>query len=483
MTQDSPRNRPLNNDRRSRRPQGGGAADSGATLERVSSDLLRKVPPHNLEAEQAVLGGVFLKNEVFHDLVDILGPDDFYSPVHQIIFETFSELFRKSRPMDLLTAQDELEKAGRLDEVGGAVYLAELAGSTVAASNAVHHARIVRDKSVQRQLISTASDIIASCFEGHLDMEELLDRSEQAIFDITEKRSTKGFMGSKQLLQHVFDKLTELYNRKEQVTGVPTGFYDLNEITAGLQPTDLIIVAGRPAMGKTSFALNVGLNAAADYGVTTAVFSLEMGMEQLMMRMLCTRARVNLASLRRGYLDDEDWARLYDAGDYLSRAPLFIDDTPAITTMELRARCRRLKAEHDLGLVIVDYLQLMRPGRRIDSREQEISEISRTLKALAKELHVPVMALSQLNRKVEERTDKRPKLSDLRESGAIEQDADLIMFLYRDAVYNTAEDNPKRHIAEVIVGKHRNGPTGVVELFFDNEYTAFRNLTREPRAE
>ncbi|WP_461211093.1 replicative DNA helicase [Desulfocurvus sp. DL9XJH121] len=469
---------PQNSNTAQRRPSGAGAV-SGGSLDRASADLLRKVPPHNLEAEQAVLGGVFLKNEVFHELVDILGPDDFYSPVHSTIYLAFQELFRKSKPMDLLTVQEELNLQGALDGVGGPVYLAELAGSTIAAANAPFHAKMVRDCSVQRQLISVASGIIENCFEGRAEVDGLLDESEQAIFAISEARSNKTYTSSKELLGSVFDKLTELFNRKELVTGVPTGYPELNEITAGLQPTDLIIVAGRPAMGKTSFALNVALNAAADYGVPTAVFSLEMGMDQLMMRMLCTRARVDLSSLRRGYLTDEDWARLYDAGDYLAQAPLYIDDTPAISTLELRARCRRLKSEKNLGMVVVDYLQLMRAGRQIDSREQEISEISRTMKALAKELKIPVIALSQLNRKVEERTDKRPKLSDLRESGAIEQDADMIMFLYRDAVYNDALDNPKANIAEVIIGKHRNGPTGRVELFFDKEYTAFRNLSRD----
>ncbi|MBU1003307.1 MAG: replicative DNA helicase [Proteobacteria bacterium] len=479
MTQNRQTTNRTNNSSAKRRSSGTGAA-FGGDLDRASADLLRKVPPHNLEAEQAVLGGVFMKNEVFHDLVDILGPDDFYSPVHRTIYQSFQELFRKSMPMDLLTVQEQLIQQGQLDEVGGAVYLAELAASTVAAANAKHHAKMVRDRSVQRQLINVGSSIIENCFDGRSEVDSLLDESEQAIFAITEGRSNKTYVSSKELLQSVFDKLTELYNRKELVTGVPTGYHELNDITAGFQPTDLIIVAARPAMGKTSFALNLALNAAADYGVPSVVFSLEMGMDQLMMRMLCTRARVNLSSLRRGYLDDEDWARLYEAGDYLSQAPLYIDDTPSLSTLELRARCRRLKAEKDLGLVVVDYLQLMRAGRQIDSREQEISEISRTLKALAKEIHVPVIALSQLNRKVEERTEKRPKLSDLRESGAIEQDADMIMFLYRDAVYNDAPDNPKANIAEVIIGKHRNGPTGMVELYFDKEYTAFRNLTREP---
>ncbi|WP_459899470.1 replicative DNA helicase [Desulfobaculum senezii] len=476
MTQDRPKNpnRPSNDISRS--PQGTGGSAVADTLSRASGDMLRKVPPHNLEAEQAVLGGVFLKSNVFHDLVDVLSEDDFYSPAHRIIFRAFQECFRKSIPMDLLTVAEELRMLGKLDEVGGPVYLAELADSTVSTSNALYHAKIVRNRSVQRQLIGVASDIIGNCFDSGSDVDALLDESEQSIFAISEQRSNKSFVASKELVNQVFEKLQELYSRKELVTGVPTGYYKFDELTAGLQPTDLIIIAGRPAMGKTSFALNLGLRAASDYGTPTAVFSLEMGMDQLMMRMLCTKARVNLADMRRGFIDDEAWARLYDAAEDMSACPIYIDDTPAISTLELRARCRRLKAEKGLGLVIVDYLQLMRAGRTIDSREQEISEISRTLKALAKEIQVPVIALSQLNRKVEERTDKRPKLSDLRESGAIEQDADMIVFLYRDEVYNTSDDNPKKGVAEIIIGKHRNGPTGTVDLAFMKEHTAFENL-------
>ncbi|SKA72963.1 replicative DNA helicase [Desulfobaculum bizertense] len=481
MTQDrsAKLNRPKTHSSSRSSEEGTGGFAVARSLERASGDVLRKVPPHNLEAEQAVLGGVFLKPNVFHDLVDLLGEDDFYSPAHRIIFRAFQECFRKSIPMDLVTVAEELRSMGLLDDVGGPVYLAELAASTVSASNALFHAQIVRNRAVQRQLIGVASGIIESCFDERSDVEGLLDESEQQIFAISEQRSNKSFVASKELVNQVFQKLQELYSRKEVVTGVPTGYYKFDEITAGLQPTDLIIIAGRPAMGKTSFALNLGLRAASDYGTPSAVFSLEMGMDQLMMRMLCTKARVNLSDMRRGFIDDEAWARLYDAAEDMSSSPIFIDDTPSISTLELRARCRRLKAEKGLGLVIVDYLQLMRAGRNIDSREQEISEISRSLKALAKELKVPVIALSQLNRKVEERTDKRPKLSDLRESGAIEQDADMIVFLYRDEVYNKSEDNPKKGIAEIIIGKHRNGPTGAVELMFQKEYTAFENLTQQ----
>jgi replicative DNA helicase len=455
--------------------------NSVAAPERISGDLLRKVPPHNLEAEKAVLGGIFLKPNLLHDVVDLLNEDDFYSPVHKLIFQAFLDLFKTGVPIDQLTVYERLRKIGKLDEVGGAVYLNELADSTVSASNAAYHAEIVRDRAVQRHLIGTASGIIAACFEGSDDVDSLLDDSEASIFSISESRTRQTYRSSKDLVAKVFEHLQERVENKELVTGVPTDYSKLDELTAGLQPSDLIIVAGRPAMGKTAFALNVAMRAAVNHEIPTAIFSLEMSMEQLMMRMLCARRNVDLSRLRRGFLDDDDWARLYDAAQDLTRAPIFIDDTPALTSLDLRARCRRLKAEKGLGLVVVDYLQLMRSSRRVDSREQEISEISRSLKSLAKELDLPVVALAQLNRKVEDRTgSKRPILSDLRESGAIEQDADVIMFLYRDEVYNKKEDNPKKGIAEVIIGKQRNGPTGSVELSFIKKSTAFEDLAYSP---
>ncbi|MDQ7833275.1 MAG: replicative DNA helicase [Desulfovibrionaceae bacterium] len=454
---------------------------TGKTLDRVSSDLLRRLPPQNLDAEKAVLGGVLLKNSVLFSLIDLVSEDDFYSPVHKIIFRGFLDLSRKNSAIDMLTLADELSKAGSLEEVGGPLYLAELAQSTVGAANALHHARIVREKSVQRRLIGAATDIITRCFEATQDVNQLLDESEQAIFSIADAKTVRGVKSSKDLVAAVFEQIEQRMENKELVTGVPTGYYQFDEYTAGLQPSDLIIVAGRPSMGKTAFALNVAMRASAMHGVPTAVFSLEMSMEQLMQRMLCSWAKVDLSRLRRGRLDDGDWSRLYEAANNLSPAPIFIDDTAALTTMELRARCRRLKAEHGLGLVVVDYLQLMRASRHIDSREQEISDISRSLKALAKELHLPVVALSQLNRKVEERGDKRPMMSDLRESGAIEQDADVIIFLYRAAAYKRKEElTPEDNVAEVIIGKQRNGPTGMVKLTFFKEYTAFENLSDIP---
>lgn len=426
-----------------------------------------------------MLGGVFVNNLIFNDLVDIINADDFYSPTHQVIFRAFETLYSRNTPIDLVTVNNYLTELAEIENAGGPVYLAELANSVFSSANALHHAEIVSEKAIQRNLINTASNIITDCFET-ADVKELLDRSEQAVFDITDQKKGTTVKGSQELIKDVFKELERRVELKSLVTGIPTTYTKFDEMTAGLQNSDLIIIAGRPSMGKTAFALNVAMRAALHNNTTTAVFSLEMSMGQLMTRMLACHGRVELSRLRSGFLEDEDWARLYDAAQDLTEAPLFIDDTPSITTMELRARCRRLKAQHNLGLIMVDYLQLMRSSSRVDSREQEISDISRTLKALAKELNVPVIALSQLNRKVEERTDKRPMMSDLRESGAIEQDADIILFLYREDFYNKKEDKPLNNKAEVIIGKQRNGPTGIVELAFFGQYTAFENLAAEP---
>lgn len=448
-------------------------------LERASSDLLRKLPPQSLEAEQAVLGGVFQSNNMLLSLVDLLDADDFYSPSHRAIFRAFMELSRSNQPVDLITVKNQLESEGTLDTIGGPIYLVELADSVHSAANVMHHAKIVRDKSIMRKLIDASSEIITNCYESG-DVDQLLGESEKAIFGIAQNQTATNQLDSKRLLERVFEDLTKKYEQKSAITGIATHYHDFDHMTAGLQNSDLIIMAGRPSMGKTAFALNVALRAAARSDTCTVVFSLEMSMEQLMTRLLAVQGEVGLQNLRTGYLEDSDWQKLYQAGDVLAQAPIFIDDTPALSTLELQARCRRLKAEHNLGLIIIDYLQLMRASGRTDSREQEISEISRTLKALAKELNVPVIALSQLNRKVEERTDKRPMMSDLRESGAIEQDADIIIFLYRDAAYNKAEDNPLKNIAEIIIAKQRNGPVGKFELFFKKECTLFENLDVVP---
>ncbi|MBI9111346.1 replicative DNA helicase [Maridesulfovibrio ferrireducens] len=468
----------MQNQKQKRRKPGSNYNSDGASSD-APSDLLRKVPPHNLEAEQAVLGGVFLSNSIFNDLVDIVHSDDFYSPSHHEIFKAFEALYAKNAPIDIVTVNEYLTSTGKIDTVGGPVYLADLANSVISAANALHHAEIVAEKKIQRSLIDAAASIITDSFEAQ-NVKELLDHSEQAIFEITDAKKTTTIKSSKELIKEVFKELEIRVEQKSLVTGIPTTYTKFDEMTAGLQNSELVIIAGRPSMGKTAFALNVAMRAALHSGVPTAVFSLEMAMGQLMTRMLACHGKVDLSRLRTGQLDDEDWAKLYEAAQDLTEAPIFIDDTPSLSTMELRARCRRLKSQHNLGLVMVDYLQLMRSSARTDSREQEISDISRSLKALAKELKIPVLALSQLNRKVEERTDKRPMMSDLRESGAIEQDADIILFLYREDFYNKKEDKPINNKAEVIIGKQRNGPTGIVELAFFGNYTAFENLAAEP---
>lgn len=449
---------------------------SPADPNRATNDLLRRVPPHSVEAEQAVLGGIFIRNSVFHTLVDTLSSDDFYLPAHQTLYTCFLELYRKNAPIDLVSVASYLKDHGQLEAVGGAAYLSELAQTVVSGANAEYYSTIVRDKSLQRSLIVACSDIISNCFDQSRSVDALLDESEQAVFSISERTSGKVFKSSKELVNRVFEELTKRFEQKEAVTGVTTGYNRLDQMTAGLQPSDLIIVAARPSMGKTAFALNMAMRAAVQDNVPVAIYSLEMSMDQLMMRMLCAWGKVDLGHLRRGYLDSEEWSRLYHAADVLGQAPIYIDDTPALSPLELRARTRRLKAESGVGLVMVDYLQLMRGSKRTDSREQEISEISRSLKGLAKEMDIPVVALSQLNRKLEERTDKRPLLSDLRESGAIEQDADVIMFIYRDEVYHKQPDNPHKGSAEIIIGKQRNGPIGTATLAYLGSYTAFEDL-------
>lgn len=456
-------------------PGRGGGASQGDRVERAREDLLRRVPPHSVEAEQAVLSGVFLRPDLLHEIVDQVTDADFYLPAHRAIFGAFLALYGRGTPVDEVTVFDWLRDHDQLEVAGGAVYLAELSQAVVSGANAAHWARIVRDKSMQRALIDASAEIIGNCYDSSRDVALLLDESEKSIFSISERVNSKTFASSGELVRTVFEELTARYNNKNVTTGVPTGYMRLDQLTAGLQPSDLIILAARPSMGKTAFALNLAMRAALSGGATVAIFSLEMSKESLMDRMLCAWGRVDLARVRRGFLEDEDWARLSAAADDLARARIFIDDTAGLTPLALRARCRRLKSEHGLGLVMVDYLQLMHSSRN-ESRELEISDISRNLKALAKEMKVPVLALSQLNRKVEERTDKRPVLSDLRESGAIEQDADLIMFIHREDAYNKKGDRPKTGIAEIIIGKHRNGPTGVVELAYRPQFTAFDDL-------
>lgn len=440
-------------------------------------DNLRKVPPQNLEAESSVLGGILLENDAINQVLELLRPEDFYRESHRKVFRAMIELTDRSEPVDIITVGDYLKGRGEIEAVGGSAYLASLADFVPTAANIAYYARIVREKSILRSLISAATDIATRGYEEQGNVEEFLDVAEKVIFDISEKKIKASFIAVGDMIKDTLKTVEKLYERKEMVTGVPMGFEDLDRLTAGLQPSDLIIVAGRPGMGKTAFALNVATNAAFS-GIGAAIFSLEMAKEQLVLRMLCSEARVNSSKVRSGYLGERDFPQLAKAAGRLHEAPIYVDDTPAISILELRAKARRLLRDRSkkIGLIVLDYLQLMRGMGTANNREQEISEISRSLKALAKELTVPIIALSQLNRRVEDRGDRRPVMSDLRESGAIEQDADVIMFIYRDEVYNKSDDS-KKGTAEVIVAKQRNGPTDTVNLTFLNEYTRFENYT------
>jgi replicative DNA helicase len=439
-------------------------------------DNLRKVPPQNLEAEASVLGGILLENEAINRVLEILAPMDFYRESHRKIFRAMMELTDRSEPADLITLSELLKAKGELEAVGGSAYLASLADQVPTAANIAHYARIIREKAILRQLINSATEIATRGFEEQGNVDEFLDAAEKVIFDIAEKKIKSAFVSVGDMIKDTLKAVERLYERKELVTGVPTGFKDLDKLTAGLQPAELIIVAGRPSMGKTAFALNIATYASLNAGIGVAVFSLEMAREQLVLRMLCSEARVDNSKVRAGYLGERDFPKLANAAGRLHEALIYIDDTPAISVLELRAKTRRLirDKEKKLGLVIVDYLQLMRGMGAASNREQEISEISRSLKALAKELRVPVIALSQLNRRVEDRGDRRPMMADLRESGAIEQDADVIAFIYRDEVYN--QKSQDKGIAEIIVAKQRNGPIDTVRLTFLSEYTRFEDL-------
>jgi len=437
-----------------------------------------KVPPQNAEAEQSILGGILLDNQALNNVLEVLVANDFYSESHRRIFTAIIELSDKNEPTDLITLTNILKNKKQLDGVGGAAYLASLVDNVPSAANVAYYAKIVKEKAILRQLIGTATGILKNSYDGGMDVDDVLDEAEHSIFDISENKIRPSFYLLKNIIKDTFKTIENLYEKKNLITGVPTGFARLDDLTSGLQKSELIIVAGRPSMGKTAFALNLARHAAVEMGLPVAVFSLEMSKEQLALRMLAADAKVDSQRLRRGLVGETDWPKLTTAAGRLSEAPIFIDDTPAITVLEMKAKARRLKSENGLEMVVLDYLQLMRAGGRRDSREQEISEISRSLKALAKELNVPVIALSQLNRKVEDRTNRRPQMADLRESGAIEQDADVIAFIYRDEVYNKSEDNPEKGIAEIIIGKQRNGPVGTVKLAFLEQYTSFEQLAR-----
>lgn len=444
------------------------------TAEKVG-DML-KLPPQALEAEQSVLGGLLLDNRRWDEVTELIAADDFYSHTHREIFRAAIALCEENHPADVVTVAERLEQDGRLDAVGGLAYLGTLARNTPSAGNLTAYARIVRERAILRNLIGAANDIVERAYrpEGR-SPGEILDHAEQVIFEISSRDSRRrtGFMPIKGLLTQAIDRIEELFQSDSPLTGVPTGFSRLDEMTSGLQPSDLVIIAGRPSMGKTSLAMNIAENAAVGSRLPVAVFSMEMPGQQLAMRMIASLGRINAHRIRTGKLSDDDWARLTSAVGLLNEAPIFVDDTPALTPLELRSRARRIHREHGLGLLVVDYLQLMQATESTENRATEISNITRSLKILAKELNVPLIAMSQLNRSLESRPNKRPVMSDLRESGAIEQDADVIVFIYRDEVYN--EDSPDKGTAEIIVGKQRNGPIGTVRLTFLGEYTRFEN--------
>jgi replicative DNA helicase len=442
------------------------------------ADLLN-LPPQNIEAEESLLSAILVDNTALLEIVEILASPDFYRTAHQTIFAAICDLFNHSEPIDLVTLANSLKENGRLESVGGAAYLARLVDAVPMAVNAQHYARIVHDKAVLRRLIEKANAITKRCFDERGGTDEIIDFAEAAIFEVTEKKARQAFYPLSKLIDANIEFLEEKQKNKSLVTGVATGFSHLDNLTSGLQNSDLIILAGRPSMGKTALALNIARNAAVDSGVPVAIFSLEMSKEQLSLRLLCSEARIDSSRLRSGFFSMEDWERVTDAASVLSEAPIFIDDSPSLSAMEVRAKARRLKMDKNIGLVIIDYLQLMQGRASAERRELEISEISRALKALAKEINLPVIALSQLNRMLEQRNDKRPRLSDLRESGALEQDADVVAFIYRDEVYNKEESNPNKGTAEVILAKQRNGPTGDVLLTFLSVYTRFENMAPE----
>lgn len=444
--------------------------------ETVSDIALKKLPPHDNEAEQSVLGACLKSKEAFAKALEVINEEDFYKSIHRKIFAAMSELFEANEEIDSLTLADRLRRKKELEAVGGIEYLDFIEDRVPTASAITHHAKIIRDKNILRDLINTATDIVTESYDDSEEVEKLLDRAENAIFQISEKKNKPSFFRLKEIVKSSFDYIEKLFERPGLVTGVETGFTDFDRLTSGLQRSDLIIIAGRPSMGKTSLALDIARFAAVRRKIPTGIFSLEMSKEQVGIRLLCAEARVDSSKLRTGYLSKTDWPELTAAGGRLSEAPIFVDDTAALSILEVRARARRLCAEHDLGLLIVDYLQLMRSDRKKpENRQLEISEISMGLKALAKDLNIPIVALSQLSRAVESRTDKRPLLSDLRESGSIEQDADVVAFIYRDEVYNPEGDSPG--IAEILVRKQRNGPIGDIKLAFSKKYTRFDNYS------
>jgi replicative DNA helicase len=434
------------------------------------------IPPQNLEAEMAVLGSMLIDENAIGVALEAIDKSCFYKDSHRRVFDVVLSLYNDSKAVDLITLTDELKRQGVLDKIGGVSFLTELVNSVPTAANISHYVQIVREKSILRSLINSSTKIVSMCFGTDGNIAEVVDEAEKLIFEVSDSRHKGSSIQLKEIIKNTIETIDRLYQKKAHVTGVPTGFVDLDLKTAGLQPSDLIIIAGRPSMGKSALALSIAEYAGVSAKIPIALFSLEMSKEQLVQRMLCSHARVDANKVRTGYLAASDWPRLTAAAGKLSEAPIFIDDTPAISVMELRAKARRLKANHDIQLIVLDYMQLMRgSSNSVESRQQEISDISRSLKALARELNVPVIAISQLSRAVESRTDHRPQLSDLRESGAIEQDADVVILIMREDYYNRTPEN--QGIAEIIVAKQRNGPTGTLKLTFISEYTRFENMT------
>ncbi len=443
----------------------------------IPKTLIEKVPPQNAEAETAVLGSMLLDREAIAAAIEQLEEDAFYSASHKKIFQAMVKLYDDNEAVDIVTLIEELKKRDILDEVGGPAYVTELAGSIPTTANIEHYTRIVREKYLLRCLINTATHIVSESYDSTGEVEELLDKAEKMIFDITShQRREIRIHQMKDIVKESIETIDNLYQRKENITGIPTGFHDLDMKTAGFQKSDLIILAGRPSMGKSALAISMLEHIGATQKIPCAYFSLEMSKDQLAQRMLCSIAGVNVHKVRTGFFSQTDWPKLVDAAGKLSESPIYIDDTPGVSGLELRAKARRLKAKHDIQMLIIDYLQLMRGAARSENRQQEISEISRSMKALARELNIPIIAVSQLSRAVEQRQDKRPQLSDLRESGAIEQDADVVMLLLREEYYNPSEEN--KGVTEVIVAKQRHGPVGTVKLMFLPEYTKFSNLSR-----
>ena len=438
---------------------------------------LGRIPPHDIEAEQAIIGSMLTDKDAVIAAVEVLQEQDFYREDNKIIYSAILNLYNRAEPIDIITLKSELKSKGKFEAVGGLEYIVQLPDKVPTTSNVEQYIKIVEEKSMLRALIKTADELITLGYDPTQEVEQVIDTAEKKIFQVMQKKNQKGYSSIKDILVDTFTQLEKLYNQKESITGVPTGFVDLDYRTSGLHNSDLILVAARPAMGKSAFALNIATNAAVRAKVPVAIFSLEMSKEQMTNRILCSEAMVDSAKVRTGKIDDDEWAKLAATSGELSEAGIYIDDTPGISIMEIRAKCRKMKLEKNIGLVVIDYLQLVQgSNKKGGSREQEIAEISRSLKILAKEIDVPVIALSQLSRAPEQRIDHRPMLSDLRESGSIEQDADIVMFLYRDDYYN--EDTEKKNIAEVIIAKHRSGATGTVELLWLANYTKFANIER-----